>query len=174
MDKPSELRLAEVMPELAARIRHMAFNLSREGIYIRVTQGLRTIEQQNALYAIGRTQPGKIVTNAHGGMSYHNYGLAVDCVPSLNGALKPFAPDWNPAHESWQRMEAEGRAHDLTTGADFRTFPDYPHFQLNGNLPIGAPPREWIDITEFAQGNYKYFWNEVLNSLGAQHGNQGN
>lgn len=47
-------------------------------IAIRIVQGLRTIDEQNALYAKGRTKPGKIVTNARGGKSYHNYGLAVD------------------------------------------------------------------------------------------------
>jgi peptidoglycan L-alanyl-D-glutamate endopeptidase CwlK len=45
---------------------------------IRIVQGLRTIDEQNALYAQGRTKPGNKVTNAKGGSSYHNYGLAVD------------------------------------------------------------------------------------------------
>jgi len=41
---------------------------------------LRTFAEQDALYAKGRTEAGKIVTNAKGGMSYHNYGLAIDIV----------------------------------------------------------------------------------------------
>lgn len=45
---------------------------------VRFTQTFRTIAEQNALYAQGRTTPGKIVTWAEGGRSYHNYGLAVD------------------------------------------------------------------------------------------------
>ena len=48
------------------------------GIAIRIVQGLRTIAEQNELYAQGRTKPGNIVTNAKGGSSYHNYGLAID------------------------------------------------------------------------------------------------
>ena len=47
---------------------------------MRVVQGLRTIAEQNALYAKGRTSPGPIVTKAKGGSSYHNYGLAIDLV----------------------------------------------------------------------------------------------
>lgn len=44
--------------------------------------GRRTMEEQAALYAKGRTkQPGKIVTKAKPGQSYHNYGLAFDWVP---------------------------------------------------------------------------------------------
>ncbi|WP_206781644.1 M15 family metallopeptidase [Priestia endophytica] len=50
----------------------------RNGINIAVTQGLRTFAEQNALYEQGRTKPGKIVTNARGGQSIHNYGLAFD------------------------------------------------------------------------------------------------
>jgi len=43
---------------------------------------LRTYQEQDALYAIGRTvDPAKPkVTNAKGGQSYHNFGLAFDIV----------------------------------------------------------------------------------------------
>lgn len=45
---------------------------------IRVTSGFRSIEEQNKLYAQGRTTKGKIVTNAKGGESMHQYGIAFD------------------------------------------------------------------------------------------------
>lgn len=54
-------------------------------IMIRIVQGLRTIEQQDAIYAQGRTTPGEIVTKAKGGHSYHNYGLAIDFALIYNG-----------------------------------------------------------------------------------------
>lgn len=40
--------------------------------------GVRTFDQQTALYALGRSAPGKIVTNARAGESPHNYGCASD------------------------------------------------------------------------------------------------
>ena len=48
-----------------------------------VTSGLRTREEQEALYAQGRTKPGNIVTNADGVIhkSNHQGGNAVDVVP---------------------------------------------------------------------------------------------
>lgn len=58
---------------------------SKHGIKLRVAQATRAIAQQNALYDQGRTVPGKIVTNAKGGESYHNYGLAIDVVEIKNG-----------------------------------------------------------------------------------------
>ena len=47
-----------------------------KGVRLRFTQTLRTIKEQDDLYAQGRTKKGKIVTNAKGGQSIHNYGLA--------------------------------------------------------------------------------------------------
>jgi peptidoglycan L-alanyl-D-glutamate endopeptidase CwlK len=43
--------------------------------------GQRSMEEQAALYAKGRTSKGRIVTKAKPGESYHNYGLAFDWVP---------------------------------------------------------------------------------------------
>src|SRR6478736_3448878 len=59
-------------------------------ITLRIVQGLRTIEEQDALYAQGRTIPGKVVTKAKGGSSYHNYGLAIDLVE-----IKDLKANWD-------------------------------------------------------------------------------
>jgi peptidoglycan LD-endopeptidase CwlK len=50
----------------------------QEGINVQISQGMRTFAEQNRLYAQGRTSPGSIITNARGGQSNHNFGLAVD------------------------------------------------------------------------------------------------
>ena len=62
-----------------------------------ITSGVRTTEQQKALYAQGRTKPGSIVTKADGVKSKSNhqvksdgYGHAIDFVPYVNGRV-----DWN-------------------------------------------------------------------------------
>lgn len=51
------------------------------GTPFKVYSGLRSFKEQELLYAKGRSLPGKIVTNARGGQSMHNYGLAVDLAP---------------------------------------------------------------------------------------------
>lgn len=56
---------------------------------INITQTLRSIEYQNSLYAISRTVPGKKVTDAKGGSSMHNYGVAVDFAVIKNGKYLP-------------------------------------------------------------------------------------
>ena len=131
-----------VCPELADKIRRMASILAGEGIEIRVTQGLRSVGEQDALYAIGRTKPGEIVTNCPGGSSWHNYGLAVDVVPSKYGPGDTFDPDWNENHPVWKRMIACGENLGLESGSEWRTFKDYPHFQLTGRFPSNQPTWE--------------------------------
>jgi peptidoglycan L-alanyl-D-glutamate endopeptidase CwlK len=51
---------------------------SNFGIFLRVAYGLRSFEEQDAIYQQGRTRPGPIVTWAKPGYSLHNYGLAID------------------------------------------------------------------------------------------------
>jgi hypothetical protein len=61
-----------------------------EGIEILIYCGLRTFKEQDDLYAQGRTEAGRIITNARGGQSFHNYGRAIDYVPLKNGKA-----DWD-------------------------------------------------------------------------------
>ena len=89
IDKPSQDRIALLHPkireEVASIIREANIALTGRAS-VRISQGLRTISEQNALYAQGRTdKTKKIVTNAKGGSSYHNFGLAIDVVLILDG-----------------------------------------------------------------------------------------
>ena len=152
MDSLSEFRLAAIYPVLADKIRDMAAQL--EPTVIRVTQGLRSWNEQEALYAQGRTSPGSIVTNCKGGDSWHNFGLGVDCVPSVPG--DSYIPDWNSKHPTWQRMEDIGASLGLVVGANWRTFPDAPHFQLTGRFPVGEPNDEARQL--FACGGMQSIW----------------
>lgn len=81
MDQITIARIALLHPKL----RIEATNIYQEcvkaltGKYtLRFSQTLRSHEEQQKLYNQGRTQPGKIVTWAKAGQSYHNYGLAID------------------------------------------------------------------------------------------------
>jgi peptidoglycan L-alanyl-D-glutamate endopeptidase CwlK len=83
IDKLSEDRIKLLHPAIAGKTLSLLNQFEQEHgteeVCIRVVQGLRTIEEQNALYAQGRTTPGPVVTKAKGGCSYHNYGLSIDC-----------------------------------------------------------------------------------------------
>ena len=97
----AEKKLQGVHPLVAGKARQLIEQAYKEGINVIITQGLRTVEEQNELYAQGRTKPGKIVTNAKGGYSYHNYGLAFDfAVLNADGSV-----NWN-VNEKWKRVGA--------------------------------------------------------------------
>lgn len=156
MNPHSEKLLSEVHPMLAARIQAIASNLATQGITIIVVQGLRTVEQQDALYAQGRTTSGKIVTNAKGGQSWHNYGLAVDCAPeNPDGSI-----DWNASHPTWKAMEKAGVDMGLTSGANWLRFVDAPHFQMTGDFPENAPDDRAREL--LASGGLRAVWDAVV------------
>lgn len=86
----------------------------------------RTLEEQAALYAQGRTTPGDICTWAKPGQSAHNYGLAVDVAIIVNGKL-----DWKRTDPLWQTVGNFGQARGLEWyGAPDAEFNELPHFQL--------------------------------------------
>jgi peptidoglycan hydrolase-like protein with peptidoglycan-binding domain len=151
LDAVSESRLAKVNPELASRIRAMAADLKAQGIDIRVTDGLRTVEEQNALYEQGRTKPGNIVTNARGGSSYHNYGLAVDVVPMVNGKA-----NYNVSADTWNKIGAAGKKYGLEWGGDFKSIVDKPHFQMSGGA---GRARDWLPT--YQQGGLQAVWDKA-------------
>ena len=167
LDTISEERLAQVHPLLATKIRTMATMLEQENIVFRVTQGLRTWSEQDALWQKGRDADGNVadramvVTNAKGGSSWHNFGLAVDVVPS-DDSLGAFQADWNVAHPAWKRLVSVGTSLGLAAGADWRTFPDWPHFQLTGRFPA-SPDDEvrWI----FKEAGIAGVWDEAFKSV---------
>lgn len=100
------------------------------GITLRVTQGFRTYEEQKELYAQGRTKPGKRVTNADAGRSWHNYGLAYDVVPLVNGI-----PDWN--NKKWEIIGSIGEQNGLVWGGRWKGIKvDRPHFEWHPGLTI--------------------------------------
>ena len=114
--------------QLDVRVRKPAIEFintceSKLAIKLRVSQGLRTMAEQNKLHAQGRTTPGKIVTNAKGGDSYHNYGLAIDVVEILNGNA-----NYNP---DWETISKIGIGLGFEWGGNFKKFIDKPHFQMS-------------------------------------------
>ena len=94
---------------------------------VEVVQGHRTFAEQDGLYAQGRTKPGKKVTNARGGQSNHNYGLAVDFCIFENGQ-----PNWNAPYEKWEAIGEAAEALGLEWGGRWKSFRDLPHVQLPG------------------------------------------
>ena len=94
----------------------------RFGITLKVTDGYRTYAEQDALYAKGRTAEGAIVTNAKGGKSNHNFGLAIDVVPMDDGKI-------NYNTKLYPIIGLIGESRGLEWGGRWKKPVDKPHFQ---------------------------------------------
>ena len=123
-------KLAGVHPTLVGRVVKLLAAMEGLGHPMCVTDGVRTAAEQAALYAKGRTAPGRIVTNADGVHTLSNhqpkadgYGHAVDCCFLLNGR-----PSWAASHP-WQTYGAQAQALGLEWGGTWH-FVDLPHVQL--------------------------------------------
>lgn len=152
-------------PGLVAVMEQTLETLSKGGDPFKVYSGLRTFEEQDKLYAQGRTagQKGAIVTKAKGGQSMHNYGLAVDLAP-FNMLTETPDDVWWPDPDAregqvWFSLEAalfEASQSMADSGVDYEwggrwKFRDVPHVQVrttSSELREGYYPHcddvEWL------------------------------
>ncbi|MNC12548.1 Peptidoglycan L-alanyl-D-glutamate endopeptidase CwlK precursor [compost metagenome] len=145
----SESKLVGLQPVIVAAAVALIESCYARGVQIIITQGLRTIAEQDALYAQGRTKPGSIVTNARGGYSNHNFGWAIDFAlllpdkrtvswDTLRDDDKDSLPDWSEVVEEAKKLGFEW-------GGDWRSFLDLPHLQMvfglsTTQLRVGREP----------------------------------
>lgn len=133
-------RIARLHPKLRDEAKAIYFeinnNLKGKAI-CRFAYTLRTDAEQDALYAIGRTKPGKKVTNARGGESLHNFGMAIDIVLLVdkNGDGTFETASWQTNVDfdgdgvaDWMEVVKIFKLHGWEWGGDWK-FTDMPHFQ---------------------------------------------
>lgn len=96
-------------------------------VTIRITDYYRTVEEQNKLYAQGRTSSGDVVTWVKGGYSYHNYGLAID--------IAFIDRDENVSYDTtyYNMLENVYSDYNLEWGGEWDKSPDKPHYQMTFN-----------------------------------------
>ena len=143
MDKVSQDRIDQLHPSIRLDVSNLIEKINTKVLTgrakVRIAQGLRTFAEQDALYAQGRTKPGKKVTNAKGGQSIHNYGLAVDIVLILDGKTASWdeKSDFDRDQQSdWMEVVSEFKKAGWVWGGDWRTFKDMPHFEKTKGLSL--------------------------------------
>ena len=124
-------KLEDLLPPVKVRVEEFLASAKLAGIDLLVTSTYRDNASQDELYAQGRTKPGKIVTNAKAGQSWHNYRCAVDVVPVVAGK-----PRWDVKDSVWQEVGRLGKAAGLEWAGDWKRFREYPHFQYTGGLTL--------------------------------------
>lgn len=124
----------ELHPELQIKLSLLQSECKKQGIVIGVGECLRTQAEQDALYAKGRTKPGKIVTKAKGNTysSMHQWGVAVDIYLKMDvdgdGSIADDA--FNNSTGLFNKIGKIGQSIGLEWGGSWKSIKDLPHFQL--------------------------------------------
>jgi peptidoglycan LD-endopeptidase CwlK len=146
----------ELHPIVKERSDQLVQQAAKKGIVVLITDGFRSVDEQNTIYEQGRTTEGNIVSNAKGGESYHNYGLAIDF------ALETPSGDviWDRQYDrnengksDWSEVVKIAKSLGFEWGGDWKDFKDYPHFQMDFGLTIadlqnGQRPDELSNVAD--------------------------
>jgi len=118
--------IAQCHPKLQKLADELITACERKGLRIKITECFRTVSEQNALHAQGRTKPGKIVTNAKGTTfsSMHMWGVAFDIC--RNDGRDPY----DDSDGFFSKVGHIGQALGLEWGGSWKSIVDKPHFQL--------------------------------------------
>jgi len=122
--------LKELHPVVQEKAKNFIAAAKKEGIDVLVTSTYRDNASQNALYAQGRSKPGRVVTNAKAGQSWHNFRCAFDVVPIVNGKAM-----WNDMR-TFRRLGEIGKSVGLEWAGDWKSFKEFAHFQWTGGLTL--------------------------------------
>lgn len=126
MKKEHDIRIDRTLlhPWMDFKLEKLLKKCAKKGLYLIITEGFRTKEYQDQLYAKGRTAPGKIVTNAKGSTysSQHMWGVAFDIAINDSKLLYDTA--------TIKRVAKIAKKLGLGWGGDWTSIVDYPHFYL--------------------------------------------
>lgn len=154
----------EILDSLDPDVREKAVTFQgrcrEKGRIIKFTQGRRTLEQQAAVHAKGRSAPGEpcwhggtkrpvgtciehplglTVTNAKPGFSWHNFGRAFDIADADASPYDLGAPGLRDDEAIWQEIGAIGKSCGLKWGGDWpEPKRDRPHFEHHGGTTLTA------------------------------------
>lgn len=113
-------------PTLQALANRLVAEGKKQGLIIKLGECFRSVAEQDALYAQGRTKPGSIVTNAKGSSysSMHQWGIAFDVIRNDGKGAYNNSDGW------FDRVGKIGKSLGLEWGGDWTSPVDKPHFQL--------------------------------------------
>ena len=146
------IKVSKLHPYLQYKLKRALKKCNKKGIYLIITEGLRTKKYQDYLYSLGRSRRGNIVTYARGKSysSQHQWGIAFDI--AINGPRK-VNYNVNMLAKAAKIIKSVG----LAWGGDWNGFSDMPHFYLK---TWGATPYKLKKIyktpTKFKKYWYRY------------------
>ena len=125
--------VTQLHPTLQKKIKELKKLCADNGITIRITECLRTVSEQDALYAKGRTKPGSKVTNCQGKSysSMHQWGVAFDYVIDQDTDKDGDVDIRDLYNVKLMNVVGKlGQSIGLEWGGSWKSIVDKPHFQL--------------------------------------------
>lgn len=118
--------ISKLHPKLQTKLKKLKDECAKKGLKIGISECVRTVAEQDALYAKGRTSSGNIVTNCKGSTysSMHQWGVAFDF----------YRNDGKGAYTDndgfFTKVGRIGKNLGLEWGGSWKSIVDKPHFQL--------------------------------------------
>jgi peptidoglycan L-alanyl-D-glutamate endopeptidase CwlK len=131
-DPRTETAIGTLIPAAQERAREFMASAAGQPFTCKLLSGTRTYAEQNALFAIGRTvqmNRGK-VTNARGGQSNHNFGIAWDVGIFVDGQYMTGRTARETKLYTDLGASITGALSKLEWGGNWSTFKDNPHYQV--------------------------------------------
>lgn len=126
--------ITKLHPILQYKLKQLQEICKKNGIPIGISECVRTVDEQDALYAKGRTSTGRIVTNARGSMyqSLHQWGVAFDfyLLKDVDGDGQIKDDTYNDSKGDFKRVGKYAKQLGLEWGGSWTSIVDKPHLQL--------------------------------------------
>lgn len=134
LDAATEAKVRQLHPLVQPLARAHIRQLIADGLKPKITAGFRSFEDQDILFARGRTTAGPRVTNARGGESYHNFGVAYDI--ALFDEKGRYIT--NGSDPRYTKAGTIGEDLKLEWGGRWEDFFDPSHFQYTKGIDIAT------------------------------------
>jgi peptidoglycan L-alanyl-D-glutamate endopeptidase CwlK len=129
-DSRSEACIMTLEPNAQRKAREFLNKAKALPFTYKIISGTRTYAEQDELFAQGRTKPGHRVTNAKGGESNHNFGIAWDIGIFDGGKYLTGATDEEEQAYIDLGKHILANVAGLEWGGNWHSFVDKPHYQL--------------------------------------------
>lgn len=126
--------ITQLHPDLQPLVHKLVAECKKQGLEIGIGECLRSVGEQDSLFAQGRTIVGRIVTNARGCTysSMHQWGVAFDFYRDDGRGA------YNEDGNFFYKVGQVGKSLGLFWGGDFHSITDKPHFQMPEYSPDGT------------------------------------
>lgn len=151
MDRISEERIETLHPVFREKARKFVELLEKSSEYRwRVTSAFRSLDEQKKLHDAYTANPSRAAIASAPGLSFHNYGLAIDVLPMSDD----FKRILNITTAEWQPVGIIAKALGLTWGGDFKTRTDRPHVEYHYNGAGIKTLQKWASEGRYIKGTH--------------------